>query len=94
MIAICNPGIKKLFCIALLSVLFSASRAQTTEDSVKAAVNMLFDGMKNSDPAAIKNSFADSAVLQSIALTKEGKTVIKDEKVNDFATSLLSSSKP
>ena len=62
-------------------------RAQATEDSVKAAVNLLFEGMKNSDAVAIRNAFADGAVLQSIG-TKEGKTIIRDESVKDFSASI------
>ena len=55
------------------------TRAQTTEDSVKAAVKLLFDGMIASDPVKLQNAFADSAVLQTIVNTKDGKTVIKNE---------------
>ena len=76
---------KFVFIVILFFARGFISQAQTAEDSVKAAVNLLFDGMKNSDAAAIKNAFADSAILQSIAITKEGKTVIKDEAVKDFA---------
>jgi hypothetical protein len=60
-------------------------QAQTTEDSVKAAVNQLFDGMKNADAALLKAAFADSAILQTIARDKEGKFYIRNEKLADFA---------
>lgn len=62
--------------------------SQTTVDSVKAAVNLLFEGMKNSDPAQLQSAFADSAVLQTIINTKEGKVVIRNEAVRDFAVSI------
>jgi len=75
-----------LVIVFILTNVF-ASRAQTTEDSIKAAVNLLFEGMKNSDAALIRNAFADSAVLQSIAI-KEGKTIIRDESVKDFSASI------
>jgi hypothetical protein len=78
---------KLVFIIIFVFAHGFASRAQTAEDSVKAAVNLLFAGMKNSDPAAIKSAFADSAILQSIS-AKEGKTVISNESVNDFSTSI------
>ncbi len=81
-------GIKRIVITIAFQGLLFASSAQTAEDSVKAAVNMLFDGMKNSDPIAIKNAFADSAMLQSIAVTKEGKTIIKDEAVKDFSVAI------
>ncbi|HMG66261.1 MAG TPA: nuclear transport factor 2 family protein [Chitinophagaceae bacterium] len=59
--------------------------AQTAEDSVKAVVKQLFDGMKNSDAAMIQSVFADSAILQSIGHDKDGKTVIETDKVEAFA---------
>jgi hypothetical protein len=62
--------------------------AQTTEDSVKAAVNKLFTGMKNSDAEMLKQSFADSAVLQTISRNKEGVMFVRNEKVDDFAKSI------
>ena len=49
---------------------------QTTEDSVKAAVNKLFTGMKTSNGAMIKSSFGDSAILQTLNLPK--KEIVKE----------------
>lgn len=79
----------------LLTMLFIAlfSGAQTTEDSVKAAVNKLFDGMKNADPLLVTASFADSALLQTIANGKEGKVVIRNEKISEFAGQIAKSTK-
>lgn len=62
-----------------------AAHAQTTEDSVKAAVNRLFEGMKNADAALLKSAFADSAILQTIAHDKEGHFYIRNEQLSDFA---------
>jgi hypothetical protein len=59
--------------------------AQSTEDSVKAAVNKLFDGMKNADAAMVTDSFSDSAILQTITRNKEGKIIIRNEQVNSFS---------
>lgn len=72
---------------ALLTVLLAAAstQAQTTEDSVKAAVNRLFEGMKNADAALLRSAFADSAILQTIARNKEGGFHIRNEKINEFA---------
>lgn len=74
----------------LTSILFfsAAANAQTTEDSVKVAVNQLFTGMKNSDPVLIQNSFADSAILQSVGINQQGKTRIQNDKIEDFAKSI------
>ena len=69
--------------VILLLVHFSD--AQTTVDSVKAVVNQLFAGMKNSDALMVESAFADSAILQSVGRSKEGKIMIENEKVSDFA---------
>jgi len=76
----------KPFLIFLTGICFlSTVKAQTATDSVKAAVNRLFEGMKNSDAALLKNAFADSAILQTITRNKEGKLVVANEAVNEFA---------
>ena len=72
-----------LFLIAAIS-----SRAQTTEDSVKAAVKLLFDGMITSDAAKLQSAFADSAILQTIISTNDGKLDIRNELVKAFAASI------
>jgi hypothetical protein len=59
--------------------------AQSAEDSVKIAVNKLFEGMKNGDAAMVTQAFSDSAILQTISRNKEGNIVIRNEQVKDFA---------
>ena len=76
---------KYLLALVLCSMVALGLSAQKTEDSVKAAVTLLFDGMRAADAAAIQNAFADSAILQTIARTKEGKLFIRNESVKDFA---------
>ena len=71
-----------LFAIILLTLY---SDAQTREDSVKAVVKQLFEGMRNSDAGMIQSAFADSAILQSVGKSKDGKTVIENERVDEFA---------
>lgn len=77
----------KHFCILLttLIVTYTVSVAQNAEDSVKATVNALFEGMKNSDPNMIREAFADSAILQTIGRNKEGQTIIRTDAVSQFA---------
>ncbi len=60
---------------------------QSTEDSVKAAVNLLFTGMIQSDAAKIRSSFTDSAILQSI-VEKDGKTKTRTESIEEFAQTI------
>ena len=71
-----------IFVIALIT---KKSDGQTTEDSVKAVVKQLFDGMKNSDAEMIRGAFADSAILQTIGRDKQGKMIIENDKVDEFA---------
>jgi hypothetical protein len=59
--------------------------AQTTEDSVKAVINSLFSGMKNANASLLKSAFSDSAIMQSVGKSKEGKIVIENEKIDEFA---------
>ena len=76
----------KQFLIFLTFITLSiAIKAQTAEDSIKIVITKLFDGMKNSDAALLKTAFADSAILQTISRDKDGKTIIENDKVEDFA---------
>ena len=76
----------------LIFLLISAGdlRAQSTEDSVKAVVNSLFNAMKTANSAALIETFADSAILQTIAQNKDGVKYIRNEAVKNFATSISS----
>jgi Putative lumazine-binding len=79
----------KYFFLYLTFIMLSfAIKAQSAEDSVKLAVNKLFNGMKNSDAALLKTAFADSAILQTITRNKEGEIKIENETVETFATSI------
>jgi hypothetical protein len=84
---------KSALLSAVLFIFIISVHAQSAEDSVKASVNSLFDGMKNVDPELIKNSFADSAVLQTIVRSQDGKVVIKNESVSAFASSISKQTK-
>jgi hypothetical protein len=77
--------------IVLTLFLFSASISafsQTTEDSVKAAVNNLFVAMKSSDGIMLQTCFGDSAKLQALSKDKDGNLLVKNESVKDFANSI------
>jgi hypothetical protein len=78
----------KYIFVLLLVMTGSLANAQTAEDSVKAAVNSLFEGMKNADPTAIKNAFADSAILQTIINGPNGKITVRTEPVTAFENSI------
>jgi hypothetical protein len=38
------------------------AQAQTAEDSVKATINRLFEGMKNADTVLLKSAFTDEPI--------------------------------
>lgn len=74
-----------LFFITFITLTITG-QSQTAEDSVKAAVNKLFEGMKSSDATILKSAFADSAILQTITKNKEGKIAIETGAVDNFAS--------
>lgn len=78
---------KPILFISIMLAFAHIAKAQSTEDSVKAAVNLLFEGMKTSDAAKIQSAFADSAILQTI-FEKDGVITVKNEQVKDFAKSI------
>jgi len=63
-------------------------RAQSAQDSVKAAVNLLFTAMKNADSAQLVAAFDDSAVLQTIVVDSAGKTMARSYPVTEFAAAI------
>ena len=77
----------KRILILLTAVMFISTfiKAQSAEDSVKAVVNQLFAAMKGANAAMLKETFADSAVLQTIRRKQDGTFFVQDEKVEDFA---------
>ena len=76
----------RFFILLTAGILTAATlHAQTTEDSVKAAVNQLFEGMKTANASMVTASFTDSAVLQTIVRNREGKTIVRNQYVRDFA---------
>lgn len=66
--------------IFFVNVLF----AQTAEDSVKVTIQQLFTAMKSADGILLKDCFADSAIMQTIVQTTEGKSAVKNVLVEHF----------
>ena len=86
----------KRILILLTSAICVSSfiQAQTTEDSVKAVVNQLFTAMRNVDGAMLRDAFADSAILQTVAQRRtDGVIFIRSEKISDFEKSISSAKK-
>jgi hypothetical protein len=76
----------KRFATLFTLVLASAgiTQAQTTEDSVKATINRLFEGMKNADTVVLKSAFTNDPILHTVATNKKKKVYVRVEKFNDF----------
>ncbi|MDI9365772.1 MAG: nuclear transport factor 2 family protein [Flavobacterium sp.] len=76
---------KQTLLMLLLASAALSTQAQTEEAAVKATVNQLFTAMKTSNQALLTSCFADSALLQTIATDKQGKTVVQHAPIADFA---------
>ena len=72
-----------LFLFATVFVARSVN-AQSAEDSIKAVINTMFEGMKNAEAELVKKSFADSIVFQTISRNKEGIIKVENENAEDF----------
>jgi hypothetical protein len=79
---------KKQFLLFILVLGFTSVNAQTAEDSVKATINQFFKGMKTVDTTLIRGTMTEGVIFQSIARTKEGKTIVRTESVADFLVSI------
>jgi Putative lumazine-binding len=78
--------IMKSFLFFLTFALCAGSvKSQTTEDSVKAAVNLMFEAMNSSDTAMLRTAFGDSALMQTFGYNKAGKPVVVTVAVSSFA---------
>lgn len=62
--------------------------AQDPKDDIKQVITQLFKGMQESDSASVVSVFMDGAIMQTIVNTKENKTIVKNELVNNFASSV------
>lgn len=71
-----------LFFISLPAI------AQDPKDDIKQVITQLFKGMQESDSASVASVFMDGAIMQTIVNTKENKTIVKNELVNNFASSV------
>ena len=75
---------KPIFFLAVVIIMTTSCFGQSTEDSVKAVINSLFDGMKQADADLVKKTFADSMVLQTISRDREGGIRVQSQNANDF----------
>jgi hypothetical protein len=76
----------KVFWVLLTCLnLSSAGLAQSAEDSVKATINALFDGMRKADATLLKSAFSPGGILQTISRNTDGNLNVVTESLDDFA---------
>ena len=63
-------------------------QAQNTEAEIKQVINILFEGMRNADSAAVAGVFSSDCTMQTIATDKAGKVLVKTEQVSRFVSSI------
>jgi len=78
----------KYFLIIACIIPMGAARAQSGQDSVRAAVNLLLTAMKNADSAQLMSAFDDNAVLQTIVVDSNGKATAHSYPVAEFAQAI------
>ena len=82
----------KKICVFLFFIILglnqSFAQTKTEEDAVKATINLLFDGMRNSDTTAIRKAFAAKNMMETIAINKDGKAIVRTDNLNNFIKSI------
>jgi len=53
--------------------------------TIKQTITILFDAMRKGDGILLRSVFAEDMTLQSISSDKEGRSVLKTEKVENFS---------
>lgn len=81
---------KKLIVIALIltSLGVKAQNKTADENAIKATINNLFNGMRQSDTSLIANAFAPQSIMQTIVKSRDGITGVRQEKVSNFVASM------
>src|SRR6478736_4043885 len=82
---ISNFMIYNMLFTVLLTIYGLTINAQTAEDSVKQTIKTMFAAMKSANAKQLLTTFADSAILQTIARDKQGNVKIINEAVAEFA---------
>lgn len=84
--------LRKFFLLLMLSTVITVNGiyAQNAGDSIKAVINKLFTGMKNSDSLMVRSCFSETALMQTFSKNKAGITVITTDSPGDFAKMVAS----
>lgn len=81
---------KKVLLVILLTAcsVTGAEAQQTDEQQIKEAINTMFDGMRAGDSAMVASVFTRDAVMQSIAMNREGEVVKISGSLDRFLTAV------
>jgi hypothetical protein len=63
-------------------------QAQNAETEIRQLITTLFDGMRQADSAAVASVFSSDCTLHTIATDKAGKSVVRNEEVSKFVSSI------
>lgn len=74
----------QVFCLIILSPTFL--QTQDEEPQIKQVITSFFDGMRNADSAVVAAVFSSASIMQTIAMDKSGKTIVRSEAVSDFTS--------
>lgn len=78
----------KLSLILFLTILTTALQAQSKEEAVKAAIQKLFDAMRNADSATSVSVFAPGAHMETITKNRQQADTIRTNTVAEFGASI------
>jgi hypothetical protein len=81
---------KKTIFMLVLCVGLHLNAQDAEKDQVKATIIKFFDAFHKQDTTALKAMAKGNIKLQSIAVNKEGKTLLKEDDYNDFVKSIAS----
>jgi len=84
MVQLKNVKMRYFLILLTLTLVNRAANAQTAEDSVKAVINDMFNGMRNGDAVLFRSAFSDSVVMQTIRRNRDRKTVVVNENFSEF----------
>ena len=74
----------KIAACILFVFMCNIALAQPENEAIKKPINTFFAGMKSNDTTFINTAVDSSCFLYSIMQTKEGKSVLENDRMGDF----------
>ncbi len=81
---------KYLIVILVLSMSLNMNAQDNEKEEVKATIINFFDAFHKQDTVALKTMAKGDIKLQTIAVNKEGKTILQESNYNKFIKSIAS----